>query len=163
MNKELYWVKILNYYTNKGIFSNGLTLPFLIGCSYINSKKQNVFSISEIISDFARYEMPITLMKCPQINEYIFNIMDSESLKHKSFYREINNIYTTDNSLNEIKNTNELKLFFEDRYRSLNILNENRFSRDNNAPNKWREFDSKEENTIKEILFQGSQKHSSKF
>lgn len=149
MNGEFYWVKILNHYTKKGYVTNGLTLPFLIGGYNHYSKAENAISVEKIISKFLDYEIPITLMKCPKIDEYIFNIMDFESSKIRNYFRQIDNIYITDSSLKNIKSTNELISFLELRYSD--NLKQNYFSKDD-ITLKWRKFDIEEVSKIKESL-----------
>lgn len=148
MNKEHCWADIINHYTNKGYIINGLTLPFLIG-SYNYSNTENLISLEEIISNLLNYEKPITLMLCPNIDEYIFNIMDLETFKVKKYFRQLDNIYITDGSLKDIKDVNELISFLDLRY--YDVLEQNLFSKDD-ITLKWRELDNEEIDRLKEVF-----------
>lgn len=140
-----YWAKIFYHFIRRGYIYNGLTLPFLIGAEKVMDTDATLYSISEILEKFSRYEMPVTVMRCGNIGEYVFGIMDTEDLNHKNLYREINNIFVTDNSLAACSTLSDLIDTMEGRYNGL--LDKQFYSRLNG---KWESFSNIDIERIKE-------------
>lgn len=112
------WYQILTHFEYKGYAPNGLTIPFLIGCSTITNPSEAPMSIPEMLQEANEYG--ITLMECGNIGEYVIGTLDSDTLKmadmYKSFYKKVGNIVITDNSLPGINILDQLIACLEDLY-----------------------------------------------
>ena len=86
------WYKQISYQKKKGLISNGLTIPFLIGtyelcCSYLVRQQNPIkFLFDEIIN--SEIGFCAVLQKCPNINQFVIGIEDREFCE-KHFKREI--------------------------------------------------------------------------
>lgn len=103
------WFDVLSYFEQKRYFRNGLTIPFLIGSTTILEPDEQVKSVKEFITDVSESKIPITLMTCGWLDEYVLSIMDDYDQKmmngYKNLYREFGNLIITDHSF---KNCNSL-------------------------------------------------------
>lgn len=101
------------------------------------------------------FEDEITIMKCGNINEYIFGILDTESKKAylsysekgKEIYTRINNVFLIDNSIDNVETEQELVSFFEKKYNGTLLSNE--FSKVHGNWSEYAEIDRKRINEIK--------------
>ena len=150
------WLKVLKLYKNESYCHNGLTLPFLCGVQTVlddNEKSLTVTDFFEIINsnDFGE---EITIMKCGNINEYIFGILDAESKKMylsysekgTEIYKRIKNVFLIDDSIDNIETEQNLVSFFEKEYNQ--TLSSNEFSKVNGN---WSEYTEIDRNRINEI------------
>jgi hypothetical protein len=133
--QNTYWHKVLTYYERNNYFSNGLTIPFLIGTrKFIEPNNNSIQTISEFIDELLNSTHFTTIMKCGNIGEYVIGVLDNETkglinTQYKGVYKQFGNLIVTDSSLNNITNNNELKLLFENLYSDL--LDKNFFSKEN--------------------------------
>ncbi len=111
-----YWHKVLKHFENKGYIHNGLTIPFLIGSRERLEPNENLFTIDQLVNSIS--EVGGTILKCPNIGEFIIGTVDTDTLIFKSTYpKTIDNIIITDNSLTSINSIIEMISFFENRYK----------------------------------------------
>jgi hypothetical protein len=126
-NRVPNWVQVLRAYLDDGYITNGLTIPFLVGTKKCFYPFDEDFSIEDLMHSLSDYGVPVSIMKCDNIGEYVVSILDSQSLDyHKSsnIYKQINNIYIIDDSLDEFDTLHSIISFFEDEYNdSINIGN----------------------------------------
>ena len=113
MINNIYWFRVLEYFGRKGYFYNGLTLPFLIGSRSVLESGKKLLSIEEIITQANRLPFgPITVLKCGNIGEYVFGIMDLETNMirkgYKNLYNEFGNLIDTDWSLSDCENIEQV-------------------------------------------------------
>jgi hypothetical protein len=110
-----YWCKLLLHFEKKGYIHNGLTVPFLIGAREIMEPNETLLSIRELMISISLNGG--TILKCPNINEYVIGTVDSETLGFKSVYPKlIEEIIVTDTSLELVNTLEELIAYFESLY-----------------------------------------------
>lgn len=145
-NPPPYWHRLLTHYENKGYISNGLTLPYLIGSLQLIDNDTNLESVTDIIESLDYYGC--TILKCDTIGEYVTGTLDKETLDNRTLYYNIGNkIIVTHQSLNHIKNVEELIIFFKDLYND--IIGNNCFSKDGTN---WRTFSDDDSNKILDFI-----------
>lgn len=106
----------------------------------------NLGSVTDMIESLDDYGC--TILKCDTIGEYVIGKLDKETLDNRKLYYTIGNkIIVTDQSLNHIKNVEELIVFFTDLYND--IISNNCFSIDGTN---WRTFSDDENNKILEFI-----------
>jgi len=152
------WLKILKHYKLNKYYQNGLTLPFLCGVQTLLTDNDNPLSISDFFNTINSedFNEEITIMKCGNIGEYIFGILDIESREIYSsyskngieIYTKYKNIFLIDNSPNHIQNDQELIFFFEKEYNE--IIAHKQFSKINGEWNDYSEIDKKRITETKE-------------
>ncbi|KQS48613.1 hypothetical protein ASG38_05595 [Flavobacterium sp. Leaf359] len=149
MNKELsppYWHQLLKHFELKGYIQNGLTIPFLIGSLEIINPNRNQWTISELTKSFN--DFGCTILKCPNIREFVIGSLDNEILKYKNYYHNpCGKIIVTDASLSKIKSSNDMRSLFEQLYQPR--LDNKEFSKNNGI---WVYFSQIDLARIKEIL-----------
>lgn len=115
-----YRFEILKHFKRKRYIENGLTIPFLIGARVIVEPEKELLSITEFFKEVNSISTPIMMMKCSDINEYIFGILDGQTniyRQHfKNEYKEYQNIIITDNSVNEMSDFVEVINMLENLY-----------------------------------------------
>src|SRR4051812_38514295 len=109
-----YWYRLLEHYEKKRYFSNGLTIPFLIGSRILIEPGENLLSIGQFILEASGTPIPkpITIIKCGNIGEFVIGILDTETdairKQYSNLYKEIDNLIFTDSSLADISNLDSL-------------------------------------------------------
>src|SRR5579859_4152050 len=107
----IYWMRVLSYYEKQGYISNGLTIPFLIGSKRYVAPAHHQYTICELLYQFAISSRKITMMLCPNINQFVIGIMDSETRQisqDSGLYRTFGGLAITDSSLSNIDNLSHL-------------------------------------------------------
>jgi len=102
MSKTPLWLKVLLHFDGKGYFSNGLTIPFLLGASSVISPDDKAISVEEFLSQITDESLPvkISIQRCGNIGEYVIGIFDKES--PSALYRNFGNLFITDSSFSTI-------------------------------------------------------------
>lgn len=146
------WLKVLDHFLKRSYVQNGLTLPFLIGSELILDSNKEKLSIQQILGQMydngLRYH--ISIMFCGDIREYIFGILDPESIninKQKSIYRTYNNLSITDESFSSSDSLESIQAELEAKYEE-HIYNEE-FSKQHG---KWTRFSTEEMTRITEAI-----------
>jgi len=98
MNNKPLWLKVLLHFGFRGYFSNGLTIPFLLGARSILSPDEKPLTVEEFLSEIVDESLPIkiSIQRCGNIGEYVIGIFDKES--PSALYRNFGNLYITDSS-----------------------------------------------------------------
>lgn len=151
------WYKQISYQKKKGLISNGLTIPFLIGtyelcgCNLVGQQNPIKFLFDEIIK--SEIGVCAVLQKCPHINQFVIGIESTEFCE-RFFKKEICVTNAKDKKKLIITlNASELGSDFMKIVDVLNVL----YIEDielgkyswNNADKLWQEFNEKD---IKIIL-----------
>lgn len=134
---RLGWYKVLQHFENKHYIQNGLTLPFLCGINTELLNENEPLTIDEfvelVISN--KTEINISILKCPNIGEFVFGILDKHSIevykmnisKGSEIYSKIENFYITDGSIQGVGNLDEIIRLFSSKYEDK--INERTFSK----------------------------------
>jgi hypothetical protein len=147
MNSEElpYWYKLLTHFENKGYVQNGLTIPFLIGSLEIvdpNAKQWSIIEMTESLNYIG-----CTILKCPNIGEFVIGSLEIEALKYRKYYHTpCDKIIVTDNSLDGVKSLAEITKLFIILYESL--IADRKFSLNSGI---WTYFTNIEWMRIKEV------------
>jgi len=140
-----YWHRLLKHFENKGYVHNGLTIPFLIGSMEIVEPDAKQWTIDEILESLNN--SGCTILKCPNISEFVIGSLDSETLKNRQLYHTpCDNILVTDGSLENVKSFTELATLFKELYQSR--ISNREFSKNYGS---WTYFTEIDLTRIKEI------------
>lgn len=140
-----YWYNLLRHFFNKGYIHNGLTFPYLIGALEVISPNTKLWSVESMLESLN--EVGCTILKCPNIQEFVIGLTDSETLKHQQlFHKPCEGILVTDNSLNDINSFDEITNLFIKLYQPL--LANKEFSKSQGT---WDYFSDIDLKKIKEI------------
>lgn len=145
-----YWAKILRHFETKHYFNNGLTIPFLIGSRTIIEPQENLLTIDSLLGQMNNHSIPVTIMRCGQIKEYVLSFLDNETnairKQYKNLYKKFDNIICTDQSLDEITTSNELVKKLDSLY--YGIVKDQNFSKNNGQ---WASFTELDRGRLGEI------------
>jgi hypothetical protein len=147
VENKAYWFRILKHFEKNHYYENGLTLPFLIGSRKYLEPDKKLHSIEQFIIEVSQSVTPITMMRCGQIKEYVFGIMDYESNKQKHIYRSFKSLIITDDSFRDVSDLptliEQLKILYNDH------INKETFSI---IRGDWGGYSETDENRLSEIL-----------
>lgn len=112
-----YWHHLLRHFEKKGYVHNGLTIPFLVGSIEILEPNTRQWTIDKMIESLCNHGC--TILKCPNIGEYVIGSLDGNSLKNKQLYHcPCDNVLVIDDSLNNVRDFSSLKGVFKELYES---------------------------------------------
>ncbi|MFZ4861896.1 hypothetical protein ACL9RF_06895 [Sphingobacterium sp. Mn56C] len=100
-----YWHSLLKHFETEDYFTNGLTLPFVIGAGRNINEQAALLTIDELFKDFEKSGEYINVLKCDNIGEYVFRIGDKEDAKiypTKGFLIMIDNCFENYPTIAEI-------------------------------------------------------------
>ncbi len=145
------WFKVLCHFYDNNYFANGLTISFLLGASSVIDPDNEILSVEDFVLQATDQSLPkkISLQKCGSIREYVFGIIDPETINYpygKAIVKQFGNICITDNSFLDIHDIDDLKKILIDT--SQNLLNSNLYSK--NQGN-WGQYSEIEIVRIKEL------------
>lgn len=149
---EPHWLKVLDHFVKRRFVFNGLTIPFLIGSELLLGSSKDFITVAGIISQMQdeKLKSRICLMRCNSIGEYVFGILDRESIKfdlEHSIYRSYNNLTITDDSLDTFDDLEGIVAEFESRYSG--CLSASEFSKLNG---RWIPFSHQDRDRILEVM-----------
>lgn len=121
MNFEPHWLRVLAHFQQSKYVYNGLTIPFLIGSELLHNPSRGDFTVSEIINQMQdeNLKSPISVMTCNTIGDYVFGILDQESIKENlryTIYRSFSNLSITDDSFRTFYDLERIVTELEGRY-----------------------------------------------
>lgn len=145
------WFKVLHHFYDNDYFENGLTIPFLLGAVSVINPDDKILSVEEFVLQAADESLPkkISLQRCSFIGEYVFGIIDIETLNYpygKAVTKQFGNICITDNSFSGITETADLKKILRDALQ--NLLDSDLYSKNQG---KWGGYSATETARIKEL------------
>lgn len=152
MENPSLWFLVLTYFDRRSYFSNGLTIPFLLGANSIIRPQEKTLTVRDFFSEIIDESLPrkISLQKCDYIGEYVIGIFDSESIAYsysgKSLYQQFGNLYITDNSVSYVKESSDLESILANIYQP--ILDSNFFSIDSRE---WGDYSQKDKSQLEEL------------
>lgn len=151
MENSPLWFKVLYHFYDNNYFANGLTIPFLLGAASVIDPGNEILSVEDFVLQASDESLPkkISLQKCGAISEYVFGIIDYETINYpygKAIVKQFGNICITDNSFSDIHEIDDLKKILSDT--SQNLLNSNLYSK--NQGN-WGQYSEVETVRIKEL------------
>lgn len=139
-NNSIY--ELIEIFIKEKEIVNGLTFPFIIGAYlHLYNKKYNSKIIIECLSTFFDSDKKFNIHFCDNIKELVVSNLLPEDYVYYSNQKivVINNIISTDNSLAEINDLNELGIKLSNLYNDK--LTENLFSKVNG---KWSKLNKRE-------------------
>ena len=146
LNSQPCWYLILDHFVKNSYVHNGLTLPFLIGAGiYIDSASERL-TIEKILTEFKFSSKPVSVMRCGNIGEYVFALLDNESTPYRSVYKEFGNLVITDGSFDGALAFSDLVSSFESMYSEQ--LNNQLYSKEGG---RWQAFSQVDISRLKEI------------
>lgn len=105
-----YWYRVLKHYEKNSYYSNGLTIPFLIGARTIMEHDSDLQTTEELLFDLRESDHSVTIMKCGNINEFVIGLLDYETKsmleKYKNLYKGFGSIIITDGSFTGVVDFN---------------------------------------------------------
>lgn len=118
MSNQSLWLNVLLYFDRKGYFSNGLTIPFLLGANSIISPGNDNLDVSGFVDEIIEESLPykISIQRCGNIGEYVIGIFDKESPSR--LYRNFGNLYITDSSFLLLNSIEEIKAILIENYQA---------------------------------------------
>lgn len=146
MDNQSLWLKVLSHFDGRGYFSNGLTIPFLLGASTIITPDDELLSVEEFLSEILDESLPIkiSLQRCGNIGEYVIGIFDKDS--PSELYRNFGNLYITDSSFSKIEGINGIRSILIQEYQ--NKVDEGLFSINHRD---WGNYSDKEIDRLTEL------------
>ncbi|NGM64182.1 hypothetical protein [Sphingobacterium sp. SGR-19] len=81
MNSKPYWYTLLSHFEENRYFTNGLTLPFILGSRSIIEPYLPIQSVEEFFKEVEDLGLYLNLLKCGGIGENVFRIGDVEDIK----------------------------------------------------------------------------------
>jgi hypothetical protein len=146
MEKQFRWLKVLSHFDGKGYFSNGLTIPFLLGATSIISPEAELLSVGEFVSEIIDESLPIkiSIQRCGTIGEYVIGIFDKDS--PSELYRNFGNLYVTDTSFSKIDSIDKIRSILIDVYQ--NKVDEGLFSINHRD---WGNYSDQEQEHLAEL------------
>ena len=84
MRSKSLWFQVLTYFDAKSYFSNGLTIPFLLGANSVIKTDEEKRNVEEFFEEAIDESLPqkISLQRCGNIGEYVIGIFDDESANY---------------------------------------------------------------------------------
>jgi len=146
-----YWFKVIEHFEQKHYFTNGLTIPFIIGSRILVEPDQKMQPIEELFYEFNCSFKPLTILKCGYLNTYVFSFLDTETKSYmqsssKELYKKIDNFYIVDDSFSSLNTTadivKELEIEYEKPFRK------NTYSKNNIE---WEKFTPIDIKRLKEV------------
>ncbi|MRX38399.1 hypothetical protein GJU43_03870 [Flavobacterium sp. LC2016-23] len=146
MENQSPWLKVLSHFDGKGYFSNGLTIPFLLGATSIISPEDEIMSVEEFVSEIIDESLPIkiSIQSCGNIGEYVIGIFDKES--PAELYTNFGNLYITDNSFSKIDTIDTIRKVLVDDYQ--NKIDDGLFSINDRE---WGNYSQKDKDRLAEL------------
>lgn len=146
MENQSPWLKVLSNFDGKGYFSNGLTIPFLLGATSIISPEDEIMSVEEFVSEIIDESLPIkiSIQSCGNIGEYVIGIFDKES--PAELYTNFGNLYITDNSFSKIDTIDTIRKVLVDDYQ--NKIDDGLFSINDRE---WGNYSQKDKDRLAEL------------
>ncbi|OXB07803.1 hypothetical protein [Flavobacterium pectinovorum] len=146
MENKSPWLKVLSHFDGKGYFSNGLTIPFLLGATSIISPEDEIMSVEEFVSEIIDESLPIkiSIQSCGNIGEYVIGIFDKES--PAELYTNFGNLYITDNSFSKIDTIDTIRKVLVDDYQ--NKIDDGLFSINDRE---WGNYSQKDKDRLAEL------------
>ncbi|MFH6958523.1 hypothetical protein ACHRV1_14065 [Flavobacterium aquidurense] len=146
MENQSPWLKVLSHFDGKGYFSNGLTIPFLLGATSIISPEDEILSVEEFVSEIIDESLPIkiSIQSCGNIGEYVIGIFDKES--PSELYTNFGNLYVTDSSFSKIDTIYTIRKVLVDDYQ--NKIDDGLFSIHNRE---WGNYSQKNKDRLAEL------------
>jgi len=148
-----YWFTLLNHFERCHYFQNGLTIPFIIAARSILEPNEKLQSVEQLLIDFSQNRTPrqITVLKCGDIREFVFGLLDRETKStmktYNGLYQEVENLVFTDDSLIDVKSLDGMILKMTGIYDPI-------VKRDSQSKidGTWQRFSTKDEARIREII-----------
>ncbi|THD34171.1 hypothetical protein [Flavobacterium lindanitolerans] len=146
MNNQSLWLQVLSHFDGRGYFSNGLTIPFLLGANSIISPDEELLSVEEFVNEIIDESLPIkiSIQSCGNIGEYVIGIFDKES--PAELYTNFGNLYVTDNSFSKTDTIDTIKRVLIDDYQ--NKIDIGLFSINNGE---WGNYSQQEKDRLAEL------------
>lgn len=152
MENQSLWFQVLIHFDRKSYFSNGLTIPFLLGANSIINPDDKRLAIDDLFEEIIDESLPrkISLQRCGNIGEYVIGIFDNESVgylyREKPLYKQFGNLYITDNSFSAIDNSDTIKSILISEYQ--NLVDSELFSINQRE---WGDYSEKEKSQLEEL------------
>jgi hypothetical protein len=146
MENQSLWLKVLSHFDGKGYFSNGLTIPFLLGATSIISPEDEILSVEEFVSEIIDESLPIkiSIQSCGNIGEYVIGIFDKES--PAELYTNFGNLYITDSSFSKTDTIDTIRKVLVDDYQ--NKIDDGLFSMNDRE---WGNYSQKDKDRLAEL------------
>ena len=146
MNNQSLWLRVLSHFDGKGYFSNGLTIPFLIGANSIISPDNEILSVEQFLHEIVDESLPIkiSIQRCGTIGEYVIGISDKDS--PSELYRNFGNLYITDSSFSKMDTIEKIKSILIEDYQ--NLVDDGLFSINRRV---WGDYSEEDKEHLEEL------------
>jgi hypothetical protein len=145
------WQTILTEFQERKYFQNGLTLPFMIGCYHYFYRRTIAPNIADILFEMKTNPNPVSVIYCNGIREYVFALMDTESIstveKYPHSFARIGNLIFSDGSIDDFSDLTKFSTAQEQRYKV--YIDQQLFSKNNGVWGKFNNIDRKRLDTLK--------------
>ncbi|MBX2896369.1 MAG: hypothetical protein KF763_13050 [Cyclobacteriaceae bacterium] len=148
LSKVPNWVRVLEHFERNHYITNGLTIPFLIGCRPHIYPNQHVVDIEEFLSELMLSSRKTSLMTCGNNGQIVVGLLDLESSKvvDQCGYRSFGNIYFIDDTFKSATCIEDVISDCKSRYSDL--ISAERYSFENG---KWSRFSEIDMNRFSEV------------
>lgn len=133
MISQKYWYKLLSHYYQKNYFTNGLTLPYIIGARSILEPNERIQTVKELLEDIKASGTYLSVLNCGNIGEYVFSISNKSDF---DIYGGFDNIVDIDSEFQENVDFSQFCELLENKYS--NLIDNNLYSRNNNGD--WEQY-----------------------
>jgi hypothetical protein len=128
-----YWYRLLTHFYEKKYFTNGLTLPYIIGSRTILEPNNSVQTIEVFFDEVKNENVYLSVLKCDGIGELVFSISNKSDF---DTYGGFENIVDIDGLFENYNNLYDFSNYLKDKYGD--IISQENFSR--NHFGKWERF-----------------------
>ena len=142
------WVRVLEHFERNHYITNGLTIPFLIGCRPYIYPLEHVVGVEGFFSELMLSTHKATLMTCGNIGQIVVGLLDLESSEaiERCGYRSFGSIYFTDDTFKNATCIEEVISDCESRYARLIDAEQYSFEK-----GKWNRFSEIDMSRFREV------------
>jgi hypothetical protein len=146
-----YWIRVINHFQNKNYITNGLTIPFLIGCRSKVYPSEPRYSIDEFLCQLMLSRYKVTVMTCPNIGHIVIGAMDTETkmVAENGVYRNFGGIYIIDDTFKDAIHIDDVIRQCQHLYS--NVIAKDLYSLENGGWSYYSESDTQKLDEVSEV------------
>jgi len=132
--EQKYWHRLLTHFYNKNYYTNGLTLPYIIGSQTIIESDNQAQTIKDFFEEVKNENVYLSVLKCGGIGELVFSISNKSDFEIYGGFEnivDIDGLFEKDNN-----NIHDFSNYLQEKYGD--IISQEKFSR--NHFGEWEKF-----------------------
>jgi hypothetical protein len=131
--EQKYWHRLLTHFYDKNYFTNGLTLPYIIGSQTITEPNNQTQTIKDFFEEVKNENIYLSVLKCGGIGKLVFSLSNKSDFE---IYGGFENIVDIDGLFEKCNNIHDFSNYLQEKYGD--IISKEKFSR--NHLGKWERF-----------------------